>query len=160
MDVEIPTLSYFLYPSTLYVSKEPCLINTVLGSCVAICLWDTVLKIGGMNHYMMPLWNGDGLASPKYGNIAIPKLIENMLSYGSSRYNLRAKIFGGGEILQSSNPQFMIGERNINIAYELIADENIPVISHSIGGKLGRKIQFNTSTGVVYQKFIDKKEEK
>ncbi|HEX2974864.1 MAG TPA: chemotaxis protein CheD, partial [Bacteroidales bacterium] len=58
--------SHFLYPSTLFVSREPVIVNTILGSCVAVCLYDTLLKYGGINHYMLPLWNGQGLASPKF----------------------------------------------------------------------------------------------
>jgi len=79
---DVQYTDHFLLPSALYVSKEPCLINTVLGSCVAVCFWDPVLRIGGMNHFMMPLWNGQGLASPRFGNIAVPRLLEAMLQYG------------------------------------------------------------------------------
>ena len=71
---------HFLYPGAIYISPEPTLITTILGSCVAICLYDPILQIGGMNHYMLPLWNGQGLASPRYGNIAIEKLITNLES--------------------------------------------------------------------------------
>lgn len=148
---------HFLYPSTLFVSKEPCLINTVLGSCVSVCMWEPVLKIGGMNHFMMPLWNGQGLASPKFGNIAITKLIENMLHYGCNKYNLKVKVFGGGEVLQTNNTQFLIGERNISIAFEMLNEEKLNVVSKSVGGKLGRKILFNTFTGEVLHKFIEKR---
>lgn len=147
---------YFLYPATLYVSNSPCMINTVLGSCVAVCLWDTERKIGGMNHFMMPLWNGDGLASPKFGNIAIPKLIENIVAYGCNRQNLIAKVFGGGEVLETTSSQFMIGTRNVQIAFETLQELNIRVISKCVGGKSGRKILFNTYTGEVLHKYIEK----
>src|SRR6056297_2647363 len=93
--------THFLYPSTLFASKTPYLVNTILGSCVAVCMYDPVLKIGGINHYMLPLWNGEGLASPKYGNIAIEKLLEKLKSFGSKKYNIKAKIFGGGEVIES-----------------------------------------------------------
>jgi chemotaxis protein CheD len=58
--------SHFLYPAALFASSQPYVINTILGSCVAVCLWDPVYKVGGMAHYMLPLWNGEGLASPKW----------------------------------------------------------------------------------------------
>ena len=70
--------THFLYPSTLFASREPFIVNTILGSCVAVCIYDTVLKFGGINHYMLPFWNGQGLASPKFGNIAIHKLLEKI----------------------------------------------------------------------------------
>ena len=106
---------------------------------------------------MLPLWNGQGLASPKFGNIAINKLLEKMLSLGSSKSNLQAKVFGGGNIFESNLLQFQIGERNINIANETLAELQIRIISSSTGGTLGRKIQYNTFTGEVGQKMIEKK---
>lgn len=148
--------SHFLYPAALYASKEPFQINTILGSCVAVCLYDPVLKYGGMCHYMLPLWNGDGLASPKYGSIAIEKLVEKMVNFGSKKFNLKAKIFGGGEVIETENPKFNVGHRNIIFAKEMLAEENIPVISSSVGGKLGRKIIFFTDTGEVKQRYVQK----
>lgn len=145
---------HFLYPGAIYINPEPYLITTILGSCIAVCLYDPVLKIGGMNHYMLPLWNGQGLASPRYGNFAIKKLIDNIESLGSSRKNIRAKIFGGAEIISTNVSQFMIGERNISIAKELLHEENIPIIASSVGGKYGRKIIFDTYSGEVRQKYV------
>lgn len=148
--------TYYLYPAALYFSKEPYLITTVLGSCVAVCLWDPVLHYGGMNHFMLPLWNGQGLATPKYGNIAIKKLIDNMLAIGSNKSTLVAKVFGGGEVIETNISNFQIGERNIYMARQMLEEENIKIISSSVGGKLGRKIIFNTFDGTVKHKFIEK----
>jgi chemotaxis protein CheD len=148
--------THFLYPSTLFASKEPYLVDTILGSCVAVCIYDTVWKYGGINHYMLPFWNGQGLASPKFGNIAINKLLEKMQVLGSSQKNLIAKIFGGGNILESSNMQFMIGDRNIAVAKDMLKELKIQIVSQSVGGTLGRKIQFNIATGEVKQKMIEK----
>jgi chemotaxis protein CheD len=148
--------SYYLFPATIYVSKEPCLVSTILGSCVAVCLWDTELKYGGINHFMLPLWNGKGLASPKYGNIAINKLYERMLELGCNKKNLVAKVFGGGDILQTTSYQFNIGSRNIEIANDCIKELNIQVAGISVGGVNGRKILFDTQKGTVIQKYIEK----
>jgi len=147
---------HFLYPAALFASEEHYVINTILGSCVAVCLYDINLKIGGINHYMLPFWNGQGLASPKYGNIAISRLYEKMLSMGSRKINMRAKVFGGGNIIESGLELFQIGERNIAIAMETLNEMQIPVVSSSVGGKLGRKIQFDNLTGEVRQKMIEK----
>jgi chemotaxis protein CheD len=143
---------HFLYPSSIIVSAEPCEITTILGSCIAVCIFDPVLAIGGMNHYMLPLWNGVGLESPKYGNIAIEKLIVKLVLNGSNRKNLRAKIFGGCEMMQYRS--YPVGIRNIEIAEEILKGEGIPILASSVGGKLGRKIIFNTETGEVRLYFI------
>ena len=149
--------SHYLYPSAMFASRRPSLVSTILGSCVAVCLWDNKLEFGGINHFMLPLWNGQGLPSPKYGNIANIKLMQRMVSLGSDPENLIAKIFGGGEILISNNDQFHVGSRNIQIALDMLKDANIPVIGKSIGGVSGRKIIFNTHTGMVRQSLILKK---
>jgi chemotaxis protein CheD len=148
--------SHFLYPSTLFVSKDPYIVNTILGSCVAVCLYDPTTQIGGINHYMLPFWNGEGLASPKYGNIAIEKLNENMLSLGCKKGNIVAKVFGGGEVIETQISQFHIGERNIQVAQQMLKELRINITGQSLGGNNGRKIQFNTQTGAVLQKIIPK----
>lgn len=148
--------THYLYPSALFADSEPYLVDTILGSCVAVCLYDPVTKIGGINHYMLPLWNGNGLASPKYGNIAIEKLIEKLVSFGCKTSNMQAKIFGGGEVVETTNNMFRIGERNIETAEKILKENNIKVVGKSVGGKKGRKIRFNTHTGVVLMKHIEK----
>jgi chemotaxis protein CheD len=141
----------------LFASKEPYVVKTILGSCVAICLWDPETRIGGINHYMLPNWNGNDLASPKYGNIAIDKLLERMFQLGARRENLKAKIFGGGELIESGPNGTLIGERNIRVARMILEEKKIPVVASSTGGRKGRKILFFTDSGEVRHKFLDKK---
>lgn len=129
------------------------MVTTVLGSCVAVCLFDETLGIGGINHYMLPFWNGKELASPKYGNIAIESLVKKIERLGSKRENLVAKVFGGANQLDH---KLGVGQRNIKIAEELLVDLKIKVVAKSLGGHKGRKLNFNTSTGEVFMKFITK----
>jgi chemotaxis protein CheD len=149
-------IPHYLYPSAIYTSKESSIVTTILGSCVSVCLWDTKLEFGGINHYMLPLWNGQGLASPKYGNFAIPKLIDKMVFMGSDPGNLIAKVIGGGEVLVTNNDTFHIGDRNIQIAFEILEERKITIAGKSVGGSHGRKIQFRTDTGMIKQVFIKK----
>ena len=145
---------HFLYPSTMYASAQASEVTTILGSCVAVCLWDRTLGIGGINHYMLPTWNGMELASPKYGNIAIERLVEKMLQLGSKQSNLVAKVFGGGEVIAFSSNIMHIGQRNIMVAEEMLEERRIPIIGRSTGGNSGRKIIYNTKTGEVLQAYI------
>ncbi len=151
MDEELG--KHYLYPSALFAEKKPYLVDTLLGSCVAVCLFDTRLKIGGINHFMLPLWNGNGLASPKFGNIATEKLIEKMLRNGSSAKDLIAKVFGGANQMNSS---MNIGARNIEIAKEVLANNGIQIAAENVGGAVGRKLKYNTGTGQVMMKFLTK----
>lgn len=138
------------------MSQEPIIIQTILGSCIAVCLFDERNQIGGMNHFMLPFWNGDGLASPKFGNIAIDRLLQSMLKKGAQMNYIKAKIFGGGAVINYQSDKVQVGERNIIVAETAMAELNIPIVNKSVGGKLGRKILFNTKTGVVKMKYINR----
>ncbi len=149
-------MSHFLHPSTLYVGADPLWVTTILGSCVAVCFFDKKRVIGGINHFMLPYWNGDGLESPKYGNVAIQQLFQKMLDFGAKKEDIVCKIFGGAEVLNEQYSVFNVGQRNIELAYKVLGDLGISVVNSSTGGKMGRKIHFNTVTGEVLQKYLVK----
>jgi chemotaxis protein CheD len=148
--------SHFLYPSNIFISNKQVRVNTILGSCVSVCLYDSYTKYGGINHYMIPLWNGVGLASPKYGNIAIDLLVEQMLLKGSKKKDLIAKIFGGASQFDYQNDVLAVGERNIQIARAALEAHSIRITASNVGGIQGRKIHFDTGTGQVIMKLIVK----
>jgi chemotaxis protein CheD len=139
----------YLFPAEIFVTREPTMVSTVLGSCVAVCLWDSRFAIGGMNHYLLPLWNGDGLATPKYGNIAIRQLVEKVVAKGGEHRNMQAKIFGGAAMWSNTEGLFAIGLRNIELAQQQLKELQIPVIASDVGGTQSRKIFFNTGDGSV-----------
>lgn len=144
---EIP--KRFLQPCMLFAHREEHLVSTILGSCVAVCLWDPESLRGGMNHYMLPLWNGEGLPTPKFGNVAIDGLLKKMLGLGCVRENLVAKIFGGGDVLNVGPGLFQVGERNTLVAKQLLVGHGIRIVASDTGGTSGRRILFNTSSGIV-----------
>lgn len=143
----------FIHVGEIFVGAKPTEITTVLGSCIAVCLYDKVEQVGGMNHYLVPLWNDNGLQSPKYGNISIPKLIDNMLNIGCEKYNLEAKIFGGGNVIDVSQEEMMIGRKNILIAKEILREYNIKITAQDVGGNRGRKILMRSDTGKILLKY-------
>ncbi len=148
---------YYLYPASIFASRELYHITTLLGSCVAVCLYDRRQQFGGMNHFMLPLWNGVGLASPKYGNIAISQLIQKMESLGSNRDDLVAKVFGGASVLDVGTDLFNVGERNADQAITGLNTLMVRIVASSVKGDKARKIIFNTFTGEVRQKYIEKR---
>lgn len=101
---------------------------------------------------MLPLWNGEGLASAKYGNIAIEKLLNEMVASGSRREDIYAKIFGGANQV---NYSIRVGERNVELARKTLRELNISIVAESVNGKLGRKIIFNTHSGEVKMKYVN-----
>jgi len=152
----IKTGSNFLHVGQIHVDAQPISISTILGSCVAVCLYDKRVCIGGMNHYLLPFWNGNGLQSLKFGNISIPKLIESMLEKGAKNDTLEAKIFGGASINFTSCQTMMVGEKNILVAREILNDYKIKIVAEDVGGQNGRKIQFNLEHGKVLLKYTAK----
>ena len=146
----------FLHPSSMRLSKDSQWVATVLGSCVAVCFIDLKRSIGGINHFMLPYWNGDGLESPKYGNVAILQLFKKMLDFGAKKEDIVCKIFGGAEVLGEQYSVFNVGQRNIELAFKIVSELGIKVVSSSTGGRQGRKIYFNTGTGEVLQKYLVK----
>lgn len=150
--------STFIHVGQIHVDVSPAAISTVLGSCVAVCLYDASRGIGGMNHYLLPFWNGNGLQSPKFGNISIPKLIELMMAHGSSAKTMEAKIFGGASMNIGGSQAMMIGEKNVLVAREVLKEFRIPIVAEDIGGQNGRKIQFNLERGKVLMKYATRSE--
>lgn len=149
MGSDEPLNKHFLFPGTIFAEPAEYQISTVLGSCVAVCLWDNVVRRGGMNHMMLPFWNGEGLATPKYGNIAMERLLAKVLAIGCRREHMVAKVFGGANVSGTGLEVFMIGDRNISLAFEMLEEFRIPVAARDVGGRVGRKIIMNSSTGVV-----------
>ncbi len=143
----------FIHVGEIFVAVEPTEIATVLGSCVAVCLYDKVRNIGAMNHYLVPLWNGNGLQTPKFGNISIPRMIENMENIGCNRRNIEAKIFGGANISDTQLEHMMVGKKNIIIAKEILKDYGIPVVAEDSGGNKGRRILMKSDTGKVLMRY-------
>ena len=148
--------THYLHPGNLFAHKNPYIVTTILGSCVSTCLWDPILKIGGINHYLLPLWNGEGLASPRFGNIAIIKLIEKMERLGSNRKVLQAKVFGGAAINSNPNGLLNVGSRNVDVAMDMLAKENVRILSSDLKGLQGRRILYDTATGKVKLRYIQK----
>ncbi|WP_226989232.1 chemotaxis protein CheD [Desulfuromonas sp. TF] len=144
---EIPT--HFLYPGTVFIHPEPHRVTTVLGSCISVCLWDRSAGVGGINHFLLPLWNGEGLSTPRYGNIAIERLLEGMLRLGCRRESMVAKVFGGATMWSNPNGLIAIGKRNVELAWKMLQEQQIPILGSQVGGDVGRKIIFHSGTGEV-----------
>lgn len=144
---------HFLLPSTLFASKVSHDVTTVLGSCVAVCLYDQKLQFGGINHFMLPVWKDEGLATPKYGNIAIPRLVDRMTDMGSDPNDLVAKVFGGANSLLENNV-YQVGRRNIQIAFDFLNKYHIQVLKSDTGGRQGRKIMMNTASNKIFLKYV------
>jgi chemotaxis protein CheD len=138
----------YLHPGQIAASADPCTITTILGSCVAVCLWDPQLKAGGINHYLLPYRTSVAASPLRFGDSATRQLIAKMTALGCTKKNLRAKVFGGACVLEAFQSRTDdLGTRNVEIALKVLAEEQIPVIAEDLGGSQGRKLIFHTHDG-------------
>lgn len=144
-----------ILPGEYYVTRNKELITTVLGSCISVCIYDPVLKMGGMNHFMLP---GAGSASEaedllsdsfRYGDVAMERIINDLLCNGSDKKDLIFKAFGGGQIIRQMTS---IGERNIRFLRKFMELEGLRLASEDLGGIHPRKVKFFPDSGRVLVK--------
>jgi chemotaxis protein CheD len=135
------------------ISKEPSSVLTCLGlgSCIALCAYDPVSKVGGMVHIVLPESN-PGLMeqSPaKYADTAVPLLIEHMARHNAIKTRLIVKIAGGAQMSLASglNGAFKTGERNAEMVRATLSREKISLSGMDIGGNRGRTVQLYPATG-------------
>ena len=144
-----------LLPGEYYVSTTREIIATVLGSCVSACIRDTRIGVGGMNHFMLPLdasqgnsaWGAAVSAATRYGNVAMERLINDILKLGGRRANLELKLVGGGRVLAAMSND--IGARNIEFVREYVKDEGFNVVGEDLGDIYPRKVIYFPETGKI-----------
>jgi chemotaxis protein CheD len=145
---------HFLYPGQVFVTRDPITISTILGSCAAICLWDRHKKAGGMNHYLLPEGQVEGPNRFRYGNVANPELLRQVLALGCEVRYLQAKVFGGSSAF-GNDPLQSLGSRNVQLAEQFLRSAGIPVMERDVSGKHGRRLVFQISNGVTTIKNFD-----
>lgn len=127
------------------------ILTTTLGSCVATCLYDEEAGVGGMNHFLLPGVEQAGDDANLLGVNLMELLINNLLRKGADRKRLKAKLFGGGRVIDHSG---QIGKKNAVFARRFIADEGISCVSESLEGNAGRRVRFSPTTGRAQQIFL------
>jgi chemotaxis protein CheD len=144
-----------ILPGQYHAMRGPGTIATVLGSCVATCLWDPVERIAGMNHFMLP---GDAGASSspwgvsaRFGVYAMEVLINEMIHLGADRRRLVAKAFGGAKVLAGFDT-LDVGARNCEFVLNFLHEEGIRLVAQDLLGASPRKLHFFPETGKVQLK--------
>jgi len=138
-----------LHPGQIFVASEPASVMTILGSCVAVCLWDPLMRVAGINHFLLPNLPLSSNRDARYGNTAMERLIADVISRGASKHRLVAKVFGGANVILAFQPKKSIGLQNVEMAREVLALHGIRIEAEETGGSRGRKLHFDTATGAV-----------
>jgi chemotaxis protein CheD len=140
-------------PGEYYVTQHEEAVSTVLGSCVSACIRDPRIRVGGMNHFMLPLdgsqgtsaWGEAVSSATRYGNVAMERLINEILKLGGRRQDLQIKLVGGGRVLPDMSTD--IGERNIAFVRKFIEREGYQVLGEDLGDRFARRVVYFPQTG-------------
>ena len=140
--------SVYLHGGQVTVASEPTAITTVLGSCVAVCLYDPVARLGGMNHFLLP-HHVERERSARFGTVAVPQLVDALLAAGARRPALKAKVFGGSSVLNAFRHR-NLGDENVTLALRLLEEAGVELVEKDVGGSRGRKLIFHTDDGTAW----------
>ena len=138
-----------------FASGQPVVVQTVLGSCVAACLFDPEARCGGMNHFLLPVGEEEDETAGRYGSQAMDLLIQEIVKHGGNRSRLRAKVFGGAQMFHQSASVPDIGRKNACFVQEFLAASKIPIVSKRLGGTSALKVRFYPHEGRALVKPID-----
>jgi two-component system chemotaxis response regulator CheB len=146
----------FILPGEYFISKQPNIISTLLGSCVAVCLYSPSHRFGGMNHYMLPT-SPNKERSGKYGDYAINVLFQFFERTLGSLNGLQAIVSGGANVISPISSGVQIGQKNLDMARQLLNKHNIPIIKENLGGNVGLKLHYQNWDNKLAVEFMDRK---
>lgn len=144
--------SVYLHAGQVFASAQPTSVVTVLGSCVAVCLFDREIGVGGVNHYLLPLETSRE-RSTRFGNVAIRELLDQVLARGARRASLQAKVFGGASVVRALMGR-SLGSENAELAARLLREAGLPILEQDVGGLKGRKLVFHTDDGSAWVRHL------
>ncbi len=136
----------FLAPGEMVVRAGTLSVKTIVGSCVAVCLWDRKRRVGGVNHFLLPHPNPNDQPDGRFGSSAMRLLLDKIGRLGATSSTLQAAVVGGGRPLDTSTPSG-IGDTNTAVALGVLRERGIHITRQETGGCHGRKLLFNTGTG-------------
>lgn len=147
VDVEIKAIKVLI--GQVHLCRPPHLLQSVLGSCIGLAIYDPDARIAGMAHVLLPESGGRprGALPGKYGDHAVECLIEGLLAHGAARARLRAKIAGGARMFDHAlDYRRDVGAANVAAVEAALAQGGVPLQARHVGGGLGRRVEFCPAT--------------
>jgi chemotaxis protein CheD len=147
----------------LAVSGESASVLTALGlgSCIAVCAYDPMLKVGGMAHVVLPeaVGKSEGLPA-KSADIGVPNLIDAVIKAGALRSRLKIVIAGGAQLFSFQNActHMDIGRRNIQAVENILKNMGFRLVASDLGGSTGRTVRLHVDTGVISMRKVGEPE--
>ena len=144
----------FLLPGDYRISRQPEIIETLVGSCVTVCLFNTKTGYAAMNHFLRdhPASQNED-ETGKYGTTATEYIINVLMGLDPFPNHYRAQIFGGAAVLKTTSDNESIGTMNSDTARRILTNHRITIIREEVGGTRGRRVRFDTSTNTVFCRF-------
>ncbi|MET0389279.1 MAG: CheR family methyltransferase [Polyangiales bacterium] len=136
-----------------FATSEPMLISTLLGSCVAACLFDPVARVGGMNHFMLPKVVQEAQGSARFGIHAMELLINELMQLGAQRARLRGMAFGAAAVNRMLTST--VAAQNGAFVRQFLAREQIPLVCERLGGERPREVYLRTDTGEAFVRNVE-----
>jgi chemotaxis protein CheD len=150
-----PVEQIYLHPGQTYATKDTAVVTTILGSCVAVCLWEPVVRVAAINHFLLARNPVRGTDDARYGDTAMELLLASMLERGAWVDRIIAKVFGGACVLRSmTSSARSIGGQNNDAARRFLERYQIQISADQTGGQRGRKLLFDTADGSAWVKEI------
>lgn len=139
----------------VYATNQPIEITTLLGSCIAACLYDPAAKVGGMNHFLLPEGTGAANDAACYGINAMELLINELMQLGGDRGRMVARLYGGASVMAGHLQSSRVGEKNIAFVRKYLTTEGIPILEQKVGGTRALKVAMHADSGDVSATELD-----
>ena len=144
----------FLRPGEFYATKRPAKVETLVGSCVTVCLYNFKAGFGTMNHYLRDRPHTESRGSVgEFGSTATRRIVQVALKIDDNPHHYRASVFGGAAVLKTAAADGGIGQANVQVARETLKAAGIRIVREEVGGTRGRRVTFNTQTGEIECRF-------
>jgi len=142
----------FLHAGRSFVSSRPSAVTTVVGSCVAVCLWVPRLRLGGVTHFVLP----HGPGTSRFGNVAVLELVKQVGALAGRGAHVQAKVFGGSRSVDEPDRTEgrPLGAQNVATALRILSEQDITVVAEDVGGDRGRRVTFHTDTGAARVRLV------
>ncbi|HNT68705.1 MAG TPA: chemotaxis protein CheD [Syntrophorhabdaceae bacterium] len=158
---DVSLLNVYLKPGELHITEKPTIIATVLGSCVAVVMFNDRTNLAGMCHAMLPFNGGTNGHDPyRYVDSSVAHMLKRFETQGVKRNEIKVKLFGGADVLyyiEEDKERHTVGKKNVTKALEIINSEKLNLLMSDVGGTSGRKIFFFTHTGEILLKRLSRK---
>ncbi len=144
----------FLLPGEYRISKRPEVVETLVGSCVSVCLYNTKTGHAAMNHFLQDQPAGETDCDiGQYGSTATEHIIKALMKSDPVPSHYRAQVFGGAAVIKTSSNEYKVGQKNVDIIRKILTAHHIRIIREEVGGTRGRRVRFDTSTNTVFCRF-------